>query len=520
MNKKLFQPIFYALVLIIGILLGQNFVINYSNLGVFDFFSKNGEKINTPVAYQSNNKINAILNFIEENYVDDFSIEDYEEEIIQSILNQLDPYSTYIPTDDQKIEEDLMHGSFGGIGIEFSILNDSLVVISAISGGPSKKLGIKSGDRIIEVNGENIASIGMTNTDVVTKLRGEKGTKVEIKIYRRDHSKLLNFTIVRGDIPLNSIDASLMISDQTGYVKINRFSATTNDEFDNATRELLLNGMNKLILDLRDNPGGYLDAAIYICDQFLKKGELILYTKGKHFKKEEVWSTSQGNLKNIELTVLINEGSASASEIVSGCMQDLDRALIIGRKSVGKGLVQREVKLNDGSAIRLTTQKYYIPSGRSIQTPYHIREENKNTDTFIDSLQYTTKNGRIVYGGGGITPDFIIQKDTNDYRKINIMIINDWIREFSMSYNDLVDVKRGFISIDKNHIYARFKKFVIKKDKSFDFNMKDEIIERLKIIISANIAKNAWGNNAYYTILLQDDQYINKAKEILKKNNE
>ena len=197
MNKKLFQPIFYALVLIIGILLGQNFVINYSNLGFFDLFSKNKKQINTPVAYQSNNKINAILNFIEENYVDDFSIEDYEEEIIQSILNQLDPYSTYIPTDDQKIEEDLMHGSFGGIGIEFSILNDSLVVISAISGGPSKELGIKSGDRIIEVNGENIASVGITNTDVVTKLRGEKGTKVEIKIYRRDHNKLLNFTIVR-----------------------------------------------------------------------------------------------------------------------------------------------------------------------------------------------------------------------------------------------------------------------------------------------------------------------------------
>lgn len=509
MKNKRYQPIIYAVILITGIWLGNFYILEEpKNQGI------------------ETDKINSIIQLIEENYVDGFNIEDYEDQILQSIMMELDPHSSYIPKKKQSFLEDDMKGSFSGVGIEFNIVNDSLVVVSPISGGPSEKLGILSGDRIVEVDGDNIASVGITNSDVLDKLRGEKGSQVNIKIFRRGQEHLLIYTIVRGEIPLYSIDASFMIGDSIGYVKVNRFSATTNDEFTEATNILLRQGMGKLILDLRGNPGGYLGSAIYMCDEFLKEEELIVYTKGKYRKKEEIFSSKNGSLKNIELVVLINEGSASASEIVSGCMQDLDRAIIIGRRSFGKGLVQEEIRLNDGSAVRLTTQRYYIPSGRSIQKPYdkhdpyyeleiYDRDDNKQME-IADSLKYTTKNGRIVYGGGGVTPDSIILIDTSlNYMKFNEIRRKNWIPEFVVAYQHNIDKKEGISNINEEKLYSEFKRFVMKKKNDFNFSMGEVEEEEFKNYIKAMIVKNVWDNNAYYQVLSVTDEFIQKAYQIL-----
>ena len=311
------QPIIYSLILIVGLYLGNSFIIL------------------NPVS--DNGKINSIITLIEENYVDGFDVNDYEDVILSSIMKELDPHSNYIPRKEQSFMEEDMQGSFSGVGVEFNIIDDSLVVVSPISGGPSEKLGILSGDRIVEVDSVNIASVSLTNEGVVTKLRGEKGSPVRVKIFRRGERELLDFTIIRGDIPLYSVDASYMVNPEIGYIKVNRFSATTNQEFFKGTQKLLSLGMTKLVLDLRGNPGGYLGSAIYMCNEFLEEGELIVYTEGKYRKKEEIFSDNDGSLHDIELVVLINEGSASASEIVSGCMQDLDRAIIVGSRSFGKG---------------------------------------------------------------------------------------------------------------------------------------------------------------------------------------
>ena len=505
MKNRNYQPIIYSLILILGIAFGQyNIISNTLKVG----------------------KVDSIIKIIEENYVDGFDTEEYEEVILKSIMNELDPHSNYIPKEEQTYIEEDMQGSFSGVGIEFNIIQDSLVVVSSISGGPSEKLGILSGDRIIEVDGENIASIGITNQDVFKKLRGEKKSEVNIIIYRKGNKDLLEYTIVRGDIPMYSVDASFMIDIEIGYVKVNRFSATTNQEFYEATNKLLKSGMKKLILDLRGNPGGYLGSAIYMCNEFLKEGELIVYTDGKYRKKEEIFSDKYGRLQQIELAVLIDEGSASASEIVSGCMQDLDRGIIIGKRSFGKGSVQEEIKLSDGSAVRLTTQRYYMPSGRSIQKPYgdseieynlehYTRNHNKESET-SDSLKYTTKNGRIVFGGGGVTPDSIIFTDTTlNYTKFNQLRRQNLVSEFSLYYQNKVDESIDYNLLDRDLIYLEFKDFLERKKSKFDLNMGKKEERYLKTFIKATIAKNIWDENIYFNILSKDDEYVLKAVQTL-----
>tara|TARA_Y100001968_G_C19444164_1_gene764292 strand:- start:1497 stop:3017 length:1521 start_codon:yes stop_codon:yes gene_type:complete len=505
MKNRNYQPIIYALILILGIIFGQYNIISNTLKG---------------------GKIDSIIRIIEENYVDEFDIEEYEEAILKSIMNELDPHSNYIPKEEQTYLEEGMQGSFSGVGIEFNIIQDSLVVISPISGGPSEKLGVLSGDRIIEVDGENIASIGITNEDVFEKLRGKKESKVNIKIYRKGNNRLLEYTIVRGDIPMYSVDASFMIDIEIGYVKVNRFSATTNQEFYEATNKLLSSGMKKLILDLRGNPGGYLGSAIYMCNEFLKEGELIVYTNGEYRKKEEIFSDKYGRLQDIELAVLIDEGSASASEIVSGCMQDLDRGIIIGKRSFGKGLVQEEIKLSDGSAVRLTTQRYYMPSGRSIQKPYGDSELQYNLEKYdrnnneglqvSDSLKYTTKNGRIVFGGGGVTPDSVIFTDTTlNYTKVNQLRSKNWVSEFSLYYQNRVDKSIGYNLLDRDLIYLEFKNYLERKNYEFDLTIGATEERYLKNFIKATIAKNIWDENVYFKILFQDDEYVLKAIQSL-----
>ena len=506
MQNKSYIPIIYSLILILGIFLGT-FLIN-------------------GIPATQNSKLDAILQLVEENYVDGFDISEYEDEILIAIMQELDPHSVYTPAKEQGFVEEQMNGSFSGVGIEFNIIKDSLVVISPISGGPSEQLGILSGDRIVEVDGEDFASVGLTNLQVIEKLRGQKGSKVNIKIYRRGENNLLEYTIERGDIPLYSVDASFMIDDEIGYVKVNRFSATTNEEFFNASNKLLSSGMKKMVLDLRDNPGGYLGSAIFICNEFLEKGELIVYTQGKYRVREEIFSDDGGSLKDIELVVLINEGSASASEIVSGCIQDLDRGILVGNRSFGKGLVQEEIRLNDGSAVRITTQRYYIPSGRSIQKPYDMSDKEYNSEVYTrslqnkeatrDSLKYTTKNGRIVFGGGGVTPDSIITLDDNlNYSVFNKLRSKNWIAEFCLAEQSFLESAEKISDLDEDVLIEKFKLFVKNKNPEFDLSMGDKELSDLKNFIKASISKNLWDNNTYFKVLTEQDDYIQKAIKIL-----
>ena len=376
------------------------------------------------------------------------------------------------------------------------------------------------------VDSINVASIGIENDGVIKKLRGKKGTTVSVFIKRRGVSELIQFNIIRNTIPLNSVDVSMMLNSNVGFIKINRFSAKTTDEFNKAAFKLLETGMKKLIIDLRDNPGGYLSAAVNICDNILQEGELIVFTKGRMREKSEIFSNKTTELEKTKIVVLINEGSASASEIIAGAVQDNDRGLIIGRRSFGKGLVQEEIKLNDGSAIRLTTQRYYTPSGRSIQKKYEnsneeyfLEQYTREDNLYLDTIKYQTKKGRLVYGGGGITPDITINRETNlNFLLINQLIIKGWIRDFSMQYSDknrnnlfkIEDSEEYLIKMEEI-IYTRFKNFINKKDNDLLRYAQVSEEKYIKRLIISNIARNIWGNEDYYRIKIKDDKFINKA---------
>lgn len=502
-NKKL-QPLVYALLVIAGILIGS---INNSKI-----HSNNSE----------NTKINGILDLIQDHYVDSLNIVDFEDKTINAILSELDPHSAYIPVKNiQTIEED-MRGSFSGIGVEFNIIEDSIVVVSAISGGPSEKLAIQSGDRIIKVEEEGVAGTGIKNEGVIKRLRGKKGSVVNITIKRRGRAVLMPFAITRDDIPLYSVAAGIMLKNNIGYIKVTRFAATTYDEMMKKVNVLQKEGMDKLILDLRGNPGGYLHIANQMCDEFLKDGELIVFTEGRNRDREENFASKKGQLENTQVIVLINEGSASASEIVSGALQDNDRGIIIGRRSFGKGLVQEQIPMNDGSVIRLTTQRYHTPSGRCIQKDYKGNEKDyyleqytrKEEIEFSDSLKFTTKKGRIVYGGGGITPDIIIKRDTAlSYLQINIMISKGWLNEFCLKQSENLEKKNinKHTQIDMTDIYLKYVEFVQQRDGDFKMELGDVELHYFKNLIKASIARNLWDNDIYYSILNQEDEFVKKA---------
>ena len=458
---------------------------------------------------------------INEHYVDSVNYTQFESDAINSILNGLDPHSSYIPKKDFTAIEEDMQGSFSGIGVEFNIIKDSIVVISPISGGPSEKLGIQSGDRIISIETEDVASIGIKNNDVIKRLRGEKGSPVNITIKRRGENELISFTIIRDNIPLYSVDAGIMLTNHIGYIKINRFSATTYDEMMKKANQLTAKGMENLILDFRGNPGGYLHIAAQICDEFLNAGELIVFTEGRNRAKQKTFATKNGSLKNLNIIALINEGSASAAEIVSGALQDNDRGLIIGTRSFGKGLVQEQISLDDGSVIRLTTQRYYTPSGRCIQKnygentkDYYLEQYTRDNETPPDSLKYTTKNGRTVYGGGGITPDIIIKRDTNvNYFEINKILSKGWVHEFCFErseYLKSISINR-YAQIDMTQTYVMFIQYLQKKDPKMQLTLGPTEFKYLENLLLATISRNLWGNDSYYEVLSKQDEYIQRA---------
>jgi len=487
-------------------------------------------------------KFGRLLRLIESNYVDTANIFKLTEDAIINVLSELDPHSVYISKEDvAKMNEPLV-GNFEGIGISFNIFKDTLLVTTTIAGGPSEKVGVLAGDRIVDIDGKNIAGIGLKNDDVFSMLRGPKGTKVNLKILRKDNDGLLDFTIIRDVIPIYSLDASFMLDKETGYIKLNKFSATTNDEFAEALASLKKKNIKNLILDLRDNGGGYMKAAIDISDHFLPSGKMIVYTEGKSSPKQEFKSTESGDFENGKLVVLINEGSASASEIVSGAVQDWDRGIIIGRRSYGKGLVQQPYWLNDGSQVRLTTSHYYTPSGRCIQKPYagvkDYRQDylkriesgemfSADSITFADSLKYKTlTNGRTVYGGGGIMPDLFVAMDTSaHYAYYNRLRRNNIVYTFVLDY---IDKNRN--ELEKK--YPDFGKFNTQFEVTAEMvgqmvaNGEKEGIEKneeslaftmnlIKKELKALIARDLYSRHELYYILEKDDEAVLKALEVI-----
>ncbi len=499
---KIFQPIIYALLICFGIVIGS--VNNQSEI------------INL-----SNTKIHDIINLINDHYVDTIETANFEENTINAILNKLDPHTEYIPLKNTKEIEEDMQGSFSGIGVQFNIINDTIVVISAISGGPSEKLGIQSGDRIIKIEKTDVASTGIKNKDVIKSLRGEKGTIVNITI-KRNSNEFLEFAITRDKIPLYSVDVGIILQDDIGYIKINRFSATTYEEMMSKISTLKDIGMKSLILDLRGNPGGYLHVANQICDEFLKENELIVFTEGRNRAKKEIFATKKGSLEKIKVNVIIDEGSASASEIVAGAIQDNDRGMIIGRRSFGKGLVQEQIPMEDGSLLRLTTQRYFTPSGRCIQKDYgtnkkeYFLKKYQTEEDFIDSnkLIYTTKKGRKVYGGGGIYPDIIVKRDTSlNYYQINYMISKGWLNEYSIRKSKNISNQeiQNFKQINIDQIYLDYIKFLNQKDPDFELKLGQIELNYFKNLILATISRNIWNNDIYYTIINEEDEFVQKA---------
>lgn len=473
-------------------------------------------------------KLTALLYHIDHSYVDSVSTSELVDDAIRKMLSDLDPHSVYIPADEVARANEGLEGNFEGIGIQFNILHDTITVVSPIAGGPSEMLGIAAGDKIVTIEGENVAGTGITNKDVTDKLRGKKGTKVNVGIVRRGVKKPLEFEITRDEIPIYSLDASYMVNDKVGYIKLNRFSRTTMDEFHTALKKLKNQGMEDLILDLQGNGGGLLQTAVDLADEFLKAGELIVYTQGLHYPRQDRKATASGDFEKGKLVILIDEGSASASEIVTGAVQDWDRGLVVGRRSFGKGLVQRPIPLPDGSYVRLTTQKYYTPSGRCIQKSYdegleayYLEKYQRYEDGEVfsvdslhapDSLKYLTNNKRLVYGGGGITPDVFVPIDTSQSSQLNTDLIRTGVMNtFAIWYTNqnrkkfkstYPDVESYIANFDMDPVIAEFKDFAVKENDKIEWtdSAYTHSEQMIKGRLKALIARNLWDYSAYYQV--------------------
>jgi carboxyl-terminal processing protease len=507
--------------------------------------------------YEQVRKYSTVLNTASKNYVEEVDTHKLTEEAIKAMLKELDVHSVYIPPKKKKQVDEDFRGNFEGIGVQFSIINDTITIISPIPGGPSEELGIMAGDKIVKIDGED--AVGIEMSEVPKKLKGPKGTTVEVDIKRGNNPELLNFEITRDKIPLYSISASFMIdSSDIGVIITNRFSATTHDELTEALNKLREKGMKRLILDLRNNPGGYLSQAFYMADEFLPAGDTIVFTQGRRENFNEAFmSTKNGSWEDQPLVVMVNAGSASASEIVSGAVQDLDRGLVVGTTSFGKGLVQRQYEIGDGSAFRLTISKYYTPSGRCIQRPYkdadkyrklvgrveleegmnlehalekvkrEVKEEieegkEEKGEFHLDSLPiYHTKSGRIVLGGGGIVPDYIVKHDTINDLSIKIrnkrlffeFVNNQMIKELKNIENKYKD---DFISYFRNYQISEetleeFEQLAKSKIDEWDEELFKGDMNYLKTTLKANIANKIWDRTSYLQVMYTMDRQLNTA---------
>ncbi|MCC7050869.1 MAG: S41 family peptidase [Bacteroidia bacterium] len=521
-----------AILLISGIYIGRQ--LSYFNQLNQAFFLLNQRKKTS-----ASNKIDNLLRYIQEEYVDTVNLDSLSDKVVASVLEQLDPHSGFIPAKDLSEINESMTGNFDGIGVEFNILNDTIVVVAAISGGPSESLGIQSGDRIVMVDGKKVAGIKITNEDVIKRLRGKKGTKVNVEVKRRGTKNLILFTIIRDAIPINSIDVAYLITPKIGFIKISRFAATTYKEFVTALKNIQTKGAKNLIIDLRGNPGGYLEAATKIIDELLPANRLIVYTQGKSRSKEEYRSTGGGLFETGKLTVLIDEGSASASEIVAGAIQDNDRGTIIGRRSFGKGLVQEQSEFGDGSAMRLTVARYYTPSGRCIQKPYELGHPtdyyedevtryhngelyNKDSVKVNKQEQYKTLQGRTVYGGGGILPDVFIPLDTNGRNTfLNQLAFAGIFNRFALYYEDKNReiLKNTYPSSKEyvakfevtNQILHEFQEFINQQKIKGKIPQNGTSLQIMKTQLKALVGRTLYKNEGYYPVIYQNDKMVETA---------
>ncbi|MDR1729181.1 MAG: S41 family peptidase [Prevotellaceae bacterium] len=528
--KKVFISLSIALAVMIGFIIG-NIITERAFSNMFDRSQ-----------VSSGGKIDAILNIINKQYVDSVDTPELIEEAIPKILSGLDPHSVYIPASDLQSVNEELEGSFSGIGVQFNIQHDTVMIVGVISGGPSEKLGILPGDRIVTVNDTLFVGKDITNEKVMKKLRGKKGTTVSIGIQRNDEKELLPFTIERGDIPVSSIDVAYKITDEIGYVKVSKFGGNTYEEFFSALNNLQNRGASKFIIDLRSNSGGYLESAIQMINEFLEKGSLIVYTEGKSEPRRDAIATGSGLFLENPLVILIDEWSASASEIFAGAIQDNDRGMIIGRRSFGKGLVQQQIPLRDGSAVRLTISRYYTPSGRSIQKPYEDESDYENDimnrylhgefdseDSIhvnkADSIEYhTLKEGRVVYGGGGIMPDIFVPRDTfgmtSYFNKVNNSgLLYEYAFQYAdqnraklKSFPDYQALENYLNTQNLSELFAGFAAGKGIRRNPYLISKSNSLIEnRLKAYIVRNIS----GDEGFYPIINQRDNTLKRAVEEL-----
>ena len=524
------MPLILGAVLAVGLLAGQ-YLSQYQNGPQAGMSSLGGY-----------DKIQDVLNYINNAYVDTVNPHQLSEDAIVALLSELDPHSVFIPAEEFHQMNDPLLGKFEGIGVQFNMQEDTIMVLHVIPGGPSEKAGLQDGDRIVKVDGEVVAGKKLNTMDVMRLLKGDKGSIVALDIARRGFDELIPFTVVRDVIPTYSIDISFMPEPGIGYIRLSRFSMTTTQEFAASLQELLEQGMNDLILDLRGNSGGYLDAAIAMADELLEAGKLIVYTEGRARPRRFFYATEKGKFETQGVYILIDEGSASASEILAGAIQDNDRGWIVGRRSFGKGLVQEQLNFPDGSGVRLTVARYYTPTGRSIQRPYENGSREYHDDLMarfhggemtspdsihnVDSLQYVTPEGKIVYGGGGITPDVFVGLEQDErFRFYNELIQRGLIYRFAFQYTDTH--RPDLLAYGDPRDFA--KKFHIREMlfREFLAFCREEGLEddpeglafgqqRIKDLMKAYIARNVHGDEGFYPIYLKMDTVYLKALEMIK----
>ena len=529
-KKNRFMPLLMAASMILGILIGTFYANHFS-----------GSRLT--VVNNGSNKLSNLLRIIDDQYVDDVNIDSLVEKAMPLILGELDPHSVYISAKDVQQSEDDLKGSFSGVGIEFTIRQDTIHVENVIKNGPAEKAGIIAGDKIVMVDGKKFVGKQVTQEEAMHRLKGPQGSKVRVGVLRFGHSKVLSFDVTRAEIPTKTITAAYMLDDTTGYIKIKNFGEKTYPELLIALANLQQQGFQNLVIDLRDNPGGYLQSAVQVANEFLPAKKLIVYTEGRKSPRQDYTSDGHGAYQNIPLVVLINEGTASAAEILAGAMQDNDRATIIGRRSFGKGLVQQQIPFPDGSMIRLTIARYYTPSGRCIQKPYVDGDEEAYAQDIIDRYQhgeffsqdsikhtgpaYHTGIGRVVYGGGGITPDIFVPEDTTyvtSYYKQAIM--SGLILQFAFTYTDnnrqkmkmfkqMLDLSKYLNeqnTVDQFADYAdkhglQRRNLLIKKSHSL-----------LEQFINGRIIYNMLDEQALYEYLNQDDPVVTRALTLFRQN--
>lgn len=525
-----FLPVIIAVSIVFGIAVGF-------------YYARHGSRNGVKMINYSSNKINALLNIIEHQYVDTVNIDEIIEDAMPVILKDLDPHSAYIPAKEQEEANEQIEGSFSGIGVQFMIHKDTVNVVRIIPGGPSEKVGMMAGDRIIAVDDSAYVGKVVTNDNTMKRLKGPKGSSVKISVYRPTLKKKMDFTVVRGDIPIKSIDACYMIDNETGYIKINSFSMTTYEEMLGCIAELKHNNCKGLIIDLRSNPGGVMEIAVRMVNEFLPAGKLIVYTEGRNSPKMEYRSDGYGTCQDMPLTVLINESSASASEIFSGAIQDNDRGVVIGRRSFGKGLVQQPINFKDGSCVRLTIARYFIPSGRCIQREYEkghkeeyeldILDRYNHGEFFskdsikVDSTQvYKTSKGRIVYGGGGVTPDIFIPQDTVGYTSyLGQVNASGLINRFSL---ELTDRNREVFDkfenqdelikyLDRSNLVEDFVRYAEKEGIKRRNILIQKSYKALKRNIYASIIYDVFDMQELIVYMNQDDNEVKKAVEVIEK---